>query len=183
MNQNEELPIKIWITRGCGGSLTSRGLGNVNVWFQEPCINIYDPNEEMFPLDNSFQDSLFGTLYTRNAKHNFVFRAENDVKSEFGPKLIRNADGIDIPQLLIDLEKERKLRFEFEVFGDGLKTGYRPTKVPLIFGYDSEISAKIWQMILDEFDGVHQLDWSKLNDEKPFWLFCKQMEITMKLKL
>ena len=183
MSHNEELTTKIWITRGCGGSLTSRGLGNVNVWFQEPCINIYDPNEEMFPLDNSFQDSLFGTLYTRNAKHNFVFRAENDVKSEFGPKLIRNADGIDIPQLLIDLEKEGKLRFEFEVFGDGLKTGYRPTKVPLIFGYDSEISAKIWQMILDEFDGVHQLDWSKLNDEKPFWLFCKQMEITMKLKL
>lgn len=181
---NEDGSNTIWITRSCGGGLTSRGLGNVNVWFQQPCINIYDPSEDndMWSLDNSFRDSLFGTLYDRNVKYNFLFRAENDIKSEFGTKLIRNGDGIDIPQLLIDLEKERKLRFEFEVFGDGLKTGYRPTKVPLVFGYDSEISAKIWKMILDEFEGVHQLDWSKLDDEKPFWLFCKQMDITMKLK-
>ncbi|WP_432221299.1 hypothetical protein ACRASX_11295 [Flavobacterium sp. TMP13] len=171
------MKIKIWITRSCGGSLTSRGLGNVFVWFQEPCLHISEMNEEMFALNDTFHKSLYGSLYSKNSHHNFLYRSENDKFSLFGTKVIRNADGIDLPKNLVELEKENKLRFEHRVFGDGIKTDYKPTKVPLVFGYDSNISQKIWEMILDEFEGIDQREWSELDNNKPFWKFCKQMEI------
>jgi hypothetical protein len=173
--------IPIWITRGCGGSLTSRGLGNVYVWFKEPCINIEDPNEEPWQLDNTFRDSLYGILYDKNVKYNFLYRSENDRSSPFGDKLIRNGDGIDIPEKLIELEKQGLLRFNHEVYGDGLKTGYKPTRVPLVFGYESEISRKIWSIIIEEFGDTHQLEWSTMDEKKPFYRFCKMMEIEINL--
>lgn len=171
----------IYITRDDAGGIISRGLGNVYVWFHEPCLMIRERNTDMFSLDNSLYLQLQGILYSKNAHHNFLYRKENDCKSEFGEKLIRNDDGVDFPQILVDLKNEWKLTFKHEVFGSGSKVGYRPNSVGNVFGYDNEVSHHIWKMIIDEFKEEPNMRKWKDVDGKEWWRFCRKMEIEVNL--
>ncbi len=175
--------MKIWITRLSASSLLSRGLGNVFVWFQEPCLDICERDVDIFSdnYDESLHKKLQGVLYSPNCRHNFIYRKENNVKSKFGTKLIRNSDGIDFPELLIELEKNRELKFEHKVFGDGRKTGYRPTSVGNLFGYDCEIAKKIWELVYIDFKDIPFREWDKHEEKIPWWNFCKEIEIEISL--
>lgn len=186
------MKVKLFITRGCGGAILSGGLKNVYVWFKEPCLEVdlyyrgdpFDKDEERDALTKN----LFGVLFSKNTRHNFLYREKNDVNSSFGPKLIRNSDGIDFPPILMDLYNERKLRFSHETFGSGHKINYRPNSVANLFGYDNEISSKIWRLVVQDFLGKDTIDsddefrsFDRIEDDKPWWLFCKQIEIEINL--
>ncbi len=174
------MKIDIYITRADGGSLLSRGLSQVYVWFHEPCLEITERHLEIdpWPLDNKLGESLEGILYGHNCRHNFIYR---------DGRVVRNGDEIDIPEKLIELEKERVLRFEQEVFGDGRKTGYRPTSAYSLFGFDSEESNMIWDLVVEDLQqGVPLTDekfysWSEKEKERPWWRFCKKMTLDLSL--
>lgn len=173
--------MKIWITRGSARGLISRGLGNVFVWFHEPCLDVDDSSTEMFSLENTIRDDLHGILYDKNIRYNFVYRSANDVKSSFGTKLIRNDDGIDFPIKLVDFYENNRLVFKHKVFGDGPKSNYIPNSTNNIFGYDTPISDKIWQLVCDDFDGIEFRQWDKHDNAMPWWNFCKEIEIEITL--
>ena len=183
------MQIDIYITRAGGGELLSRGMSQVYIWFHEPCLEITERQSEDDPwsLDNELGDSLKGILYGDNCRYNFLYRKGNDCKSEFGDKLIRNGDGIDIPIKLIELKEARELRFSHEVFGDGRKTGYRPTSAYSLFGFDSKESAIIWDLVVEDLQqGVPLTDkefytWSEKEKERPWWRFCKKMTLEVGL--
>lgn len=173
---------KIYITRGSAISLIFRGLGNVFVWFHEPCLEVFERGDgDVFSLDDTLRKKLKGILYDTNCKYNFVYRSENDVKSPFGNKLIRNHDGIDFPLKLIEHYNNYEIRFEHRVFGSGEKVNYQRNTVSNIFGYDNEISDKIWKMVCDEFDGIEFDEWDKYEQQIPWWNFCRELEIEIKL--
>lgn len=171
----------IYITRNSVGSIHSRGLASVYVWFFEPCINVENMGEAWSEEYDEIHEKLKPFIYGHNCKYNFLYRSENDVKSDFGDKLIRNDDGIDFPEELVKLKKEYKVKFIHDVFGSGHKTNYRPNTVANMFGYSSDISLKIWDLILEEFSEYE--DWMdrEIDTKKPWWLFCKKLDIEIKL--
>lgn len=184
--------MKIWITRAGGGSLVSRGMGQIFVWFHEPCLNVDIWNDDPFREDNSEQDQirkdLFGILYEKNLQYNFIYRAENNKKSAFGNKLIRNDDGIDFPEKLVELYDNHKLTFSHEVFGSGPKGSYTKNTLSNMFGYDHPVSQKAWELVVEEFQQGKELtreeflNWSNREKELPWYRFCRELEIEITLK-
>lgn len=185
----------IYLTRGSNRSLQFRGLQNVYVWMHEPCLEIC-PQIDMFELDfKNIYDNLKDILYGNNVKYNFLYRSENDINSEFGNKLVRNNDGIDIPQILIDMyydydlssnilvnsNYDKRLKFYHEVHGSGRKVGFRPVNVGDFFGYDNQISHVIWNIVKDDFGDIPFEDWDKYEKEIPWWKFCKKLNLKMEI--
>lgn len=177
----------IWITRDSASGLISRGLGQVFVWFHEPCLNIEIANDDPFSNENHLQDNLRhqleGVLFGPNCRYNFLYRDN---------KIIRN-DGqsieTELSDELIELYKHRKLTFRHEVFGSGQKVSYRPNSVGNLFGYDCELSQHIWELIRKDFNEnvgktttIQEFyDWDKIEEDRPWFKFCKQIEIDITL--
>lgn len=176
----------IYITRGDAGSMISRGLGSVYVWFHEPCLEVEEiGNGDMFSLDRGLRDELYGILYSKNTRFNFVYRSENYVKSEFGGKLIRNHDGVDFPEKLVELYEvyPSKLRYRHKVFGSGRKSGYAPSSCGDLFGYDDYIAQKIWKIVCDEFNNVDLRQWKEEDAVRPWYRFCVKFDIEVNLSV
>lgn len=179
----------IYITRDNADAIISRGLSNVYVWFHEPCLEIEQTQDIFSEKSDEVYQQLKGIIYDKNVKYNFIYRSENDRNSSFGDKLIRNDDGIDFPEVLVDFLNERKVRFQHKKFGDGRHVGYRKNSVADLFGFDNEISKKIWEMIIDEFEGAQSYShdniryWKDLEKSKPWWKFCKKMEIDITISV
>jgi hypothetical protein len=173
---------KIYITRGSASGLQYRGLSAVFVWFHEPCLEVSEvsDSDDVFG-EYTLRNELNGILYGHNCRYNFLYREENDTKSNFGNKIVRNDDGIDLPQILVDLMLNAKLYFTHKVFGDGPKSGYRTNTVVNLFGYDSLISNHIWKLVCDDFNGIDFMDWDKHDKTIPSWKFCKEVEIEINL--
>jgi hypothetical protein len=139
----------IWITRDTASGLISRGLGQVFVWFQEPCLDIRISNDDPFSNENDLQDNLRhqlkGVLFDSNYHYDFLYRDN---------KIIRN-DGskieTELSEELIQLYQHRKLNFRHEVYGSGSKINYKPNSVANLFGYDSELPQYIWKLIKKRF--------------------------------
>jgi hypothetical protein len=142
--------------------LQFRGLGAVFVWFHEPCLDVTEiiQGDDIF-AEGTLRDELNDILYGDNCRYNFVYREENDINSNFGNKIVRNNDGIDLSTVLVDLMKKGKLRFTHKVFGDGPKSGYSTNTVANLFGYDSPLSEHIWKLVCDDFDIIGFNDWDK----------------------
>lgn len=169
----------VYVTRGSNSSLISRGLQNVFIWFHEPCLEIED-TLEMFDLKGKdFHDSLKNILYGHNCKYNFIYRSENNINSDFGNLLIRNDDGIDFPEKLIELKNNNELYFKHVVFGSGRKVGFRPINAGDLFGYESEESEFIWNIIKNEFKDIPYTEWDKYENEIPWWRFCKKIQLNI----
>ncbi len=176
--------MKIWITRGDGSRLQSRGLEAVFVWFHEPCLKVSETLDYFENGDG--HKELEGILYGRNCRYNFIYRSDNDRLASFGDKLIRNDDGIDFPEILEQYRKEHKLQFEHEVFGSGHIVGYSYNNARILFGYPDQdrcpdVAKKIWELVEEDFKGIPFDDWDKAEKDIPWWRFCKQIEIDIKL--
>lgn len=171
----------IYITRSTGSFLQMRGLQGVLIWMHEPCLEVNVRLDVFESDDKKIKKELDSLLYGKNSMYSFLYRSENDRDSEFGDKLIRNVDGIDIPDRLIELEEERKVQFYHSVLGGGRKTGYRPMNAGDFFGYDSEEAHTIWKMICDEYKDIPYNEWDKYEKEIPWFRFCKKLKIKIEL--
>lgn len=185
----------IYITRRSISEIMWRGLGCVDVWFFEPCLEVeIFSNKTNTPFDDDPEyDKLYkelqGILYTPNTIKNFIYRQDSTPTNhdlEFGDNLVVNGTGEDFPQILIDLYKERKLNFNHRVFGSGNKVNYRANNVANLFGYDSDISKHIWKLVCEDIDiegKYEQLEWDGISEEdRPWWRFCKKIDIEINLK-
>lgn len=176
--------MKLYITRGSCGAVSTSGLGAVFLWFNEPALFVSetgDKSDDPFQLDNLIEE-LTGSLYTtKGSQHNFIYRNTNDRESGFGSKLIRNPDGVDFPEILRDYKKDGKLSFRHQVFGDGPKSNYAPIRVGSSLGYDSPLSSHIWELVCAEFGDIPMTEWYKYENEIPWWEFCKEIEVEINL--
>lgn len=172
----------IYITISDASSLQFRGLGAVYVWHHQPylVVDVNEKQEDYFAEETPIRDSLKGVIFVPNHKLGYVYREGNDPLGGFGHKLINQGSGKEIPQFIVDLENEYKIKFNHEVFGSGQKSSYQKNTVGNIFGYENEISTKIWDMVYEYFDNKELREWDKAID-KPWWLFCRKLEIETKL--
>lgn len=172
---------EIYITRGMNSFLQARGLQGVLIWMHEPSLELNPRIDVCDYLDTKEYKELKELIYGENVMYGFVYRRKNDINSGFGDKLIRNFDGIDIQEKLIEYYDNRMVQFYHSVYGGGRKSGYRPVNVGDLFGYESEQALKIWKMICDEFGDIPYTEWDKHEKDIPWYRFCKKL--TMKIDI
>lgn len=102
--------------------------------------------------------------------------------------LVKQGDNLDMHPLLLELKKDYKVRFSHEVHNGGRHSGYHKNKVSDIFGHDSDIAKRIWEIVIEEFQGDEKevtdesfRNWEYIENDKPWWRFCKKLEIEISL--
>lgn len=182
------MDIDIYITRNSGDSIIHNGLSSVKIWFQEPKL-VVTQIEECFSQDHSeTHDMLKGTLYEKNIKHHYNYRKNRHGSTEFGGELVMTDDKrSDMLPLFLELKEQGKLVFRHDNYKDGRHSHHRPNSVADIFGFDTEISGEIWELIKQDFQNDKPmtnelfLSWSDLEKEKPWWRFCKKLTLNVGL--
>ena len=177
----------IYITRGDAGSLISRGLGSVYVWFTEPRLKTVIFTADKSPFSEEY-DEKYGKLKSTGIIHKniidtWVYRENCDNKSSFGKNLVSVGTNRNIPDSLISLVNERGSGIDFihTNFKDGLHTNHSKNPLPIIFGYDSPIAEMVWQKVCEEFGNSDIRQW-KDEEGKEWWRFCLKIDVDIQMK-